>query len=581
MAKKELYGNPDLAALNQPTIELLYFLKGGSEFVPRHEHMKNAIRLLYPDFEFNPWSNRRFKAFCEYDFISLAGCAASGKTHDAALFAWIWWIAAPDQSTVVLTSTTKQMIRQRSWPVLQKLYGKHEFHFTNRTEFDTTIRYVDTEKPKQRDDLHAIFAKAVADGETSKAVDNIQGLHPERMLLIIDEATSTPQAIFDVIPNLMASTKEFKVIVIGNPTSYFDPHGRFSQPANGWESVTLEDEEWETVTQRNGKPGICLRFDALKSPNWLAQENKYPYLVRTEVIKAQIETAGEADPLFWKYYRGFWAPDGLTLSVFSMPLLLRHGCMSPGVPFVGRHEVYAGLDPAWTGDKCILRFAKVGENMNGRIQILLDEVVEIKIDATKKDSPRTHQIVEKVIAECKAKNVRPENFGLDATAGGGGALADMFNGEWSHSVKRVQFGGPPSDRPISEEDPRPAKDIYDRKVTELWFVAAAFAEADALFNLDVETANQLCSRLYEEKGRKTYLESKKEFSKRYGRSPDEADALAVLIDVVRTNFGDAEKRHSGGVSSWNRAVAEYNGDAEPEYASDYSVEEDFEVGYSV
>jgi len=86
---------------------------------------------------------------------------------------------------------------------------------------------------------------------------------------------------------------------------------------------------------------------------------------------------------------------------------------------------------------------------------------------------------------------------------------------------------------MSSENPRPAKELVDRKVTELWFSVREFVEADMLRGLDRTTANQLCSRTYEDKGsgggRKDSIQKKDEML----HSPNEADALAFYIHLLR------------------------------------------------
>ena len=86
---------------------------------------------------------------------------------------------------------------------------------------------------------------------------------------------------------------------------------------------------------------------------------------------------------------------------------------------------------------------------------------------------------------------------------------------------------------MSDEHPIPASKEYDRQVTELWFSIREFVEADMLRNLDQTTAVQLCSRTYEDKGtgggRKLCIQKKDEML----HSPDEADALACGIELLR------------------------------------------------
>jgi len=62
--------------------------------------------------------------------------------------------------------------------------------------------------------------------------------------------------------------------------------------------------------------------------------------------------------------------------------------------------------------------------------------------------------------------------------------------------------------------------------------------AGRMRGLDDQTARELCARIYTLRNERTLLESKKDLKKRTkGNSPDRADALALLVEVMVTNYG--------------------------------------------
>jgi len=85
-----------------------------------------------------------------------------------------------------------------------------------------------------------------------------------------------------------------------------------------------------------------------------------------------------------------------------------------------------------------------------------------------------------------------------------------------------------------------ADELYDRRITELWFAMKSYVEAGQIRGLDALTVEEFSSRLYEWKGRKISLETKKDYKKRMGTedgptgSPDRADAAAIILEVART-----------------------------------------------
>jgi len=500
------------------------------------DHFVNATKMLWPKMSWNPWLEAQVESLCEHDYVGWAGCGASGKTFGATLFATVWWLANPSKTTVVLTSTTAKMIRKRMWANLQDLVRKSRGFPGNMVDSKMALQAI------KGDDRHSISAIAVAEGNTSKAVANIQGIHAERVMVIIDEATDTPEAAFEACTNLSKGCREFKMLVIGNPASKYDPHGRFCTPAKGWRSVTIEDQHW--LTER----GMCRRFDGMKSPNISEGRTKYPYLITHDQVLSAMRHEGEQSPTFWKYTRGFWSPDGMVKTVLSESLIETH-TPTRNLVFTTNVQIVAALDPGFGGDRCILRFAKVG-TANDKLSILFGDIVQISPNAALTE-PVHYQIANRVKEECAKRGVAPDKFALDSSGEGGG-LADILTREWG-VVHRVEFGGSPSTIPVSDEDIRPCNEAYDRKVTELWFSMRKWVVEERVGGMDIETLQEFCGRMFDDSKRKISVESKTVMKQRTGKSPDLADAAVVLLDLVRKT-ASFEPRASRMDKVWEKLV---------------------------
>ena len=479
-------------------------------------HFVNVTKMVWPKMSWNPWLEAQVESLCEHDYVGWAGCGASGKTFGATLFATVWWLANPSKTTVVLTSTTAKMIRKRMWANLQELVRKSRGFPGNMVDSKMSLQAI------KGDDRHSISAIAVAEGNTSKAVANIQGIHAERVMVIIDEATDTPEAAFEACTNLSKGCREFKMLVIGNPASKYDPHGRFCTPAKGWRSVTIEDQHW--LTER----GMCRRFDGMKSPNISEGRTKYPYLITHDQVLSAMRHEGEQSPTFWKYTRGFWSPDGMVKTVLSESIIETY-TPTRKLVFTTSVQVVAGLDPGFGGDRCVLRFAKVG-TANDKVSILFGDVIHISPNAQLTE-PVHYQIANRVKEECSQRGVPPDKFALDSSGEGGG-LADILTREWG-VVHRVEFGGSASTIPVSDEDSRPCNEAYDRKVTELWFSMRKWVVEERVGGMDIETLQEFCARMFDDSKRKISVETKTVMKQRTGKSPDLADAAVVLLDLVR------------------------------------------------
>jgi len=118
------------------------------------------------------------------------------------------------------------------------------------------------------------------------------------------------------------------------------------------------------------------------------------------------------------------------------------------------------------------------------------------------------------------------------------------------TIHEVSFGGGASDDPVSPSDSTPCKEKYSNKVTELWFtVKNALPQ---LRGLDADTCTELCSRFFKTEGKpaKMKLESKPDFKKRFGRSPDKADCVAIGVHVFRKLGGFSPPGAARNSRSW-------------------------------
>ena len=511
--------------------------KGG---LGRYDHLRNWVALLGKRPDYNPWMERQLETLCSDEFsviressrflfVSETGCAGASKTFTAGFFSFHWWAASPHDSAVILCTTTKTALRQRIWPVISELWSDVKI------DGDRVGHLVDSRTKvvwKPGDDKHAIMAVAVGEGETIKAVNNIKGVHARRMLIVVDEAETTPVAIFHAIANLRKLADEFILVVIGNSLNPLDPHGRCCEPADGWGSVTIESDSWRTkgVSAWNIDPGVCLHFDGFKSPNVLAGRTVHKHIYRFEDWKACTDKPDYQNTVeCWSHERGWWAPEGASDLIITPQMIVKYDGMGKH-QFLSKAIPIAFLDPAFGGDDCVLQFAVLGDIFGERDGIQLTETVEIQVQA---GSPHEadYQIARKVIEECRRRNVEPFSFGCDATGIGRGVHA-ILAGEWNPSIQRVEFGGNATDRASSTSDYRPSHELYDRFVTELWWRTREFLQGGQLKGLSEQASAQLSSRRYCQKGRRYSVETKSDYKVRVGRSPDHADCVTGICEVA-------------------------------------------------
>lgn len=525
------------------------------EFTARIQERNGRLQIASSS-GWNPCLDRMLRAFTStthcirrgdtiFRVITLTGAAGFGKTHVAGLYTVAWWLVDPHNSIATLTSTTVGMIRQRIWPVVSHYWGAATNCLDGTLYHPTGLLgdKVDSQlliRSTKGDDKMAISALAVAHGETAKAIHNLKGRHAPRMLLVVDEANGTPEAIFEVIPNMRKGCRDLTIIIIGNPASRLDPHGRALTPEEGWSSVTEDLEEWRTkgVPEWQLDPGIALRFDGFKSPNVLLGRTIYPHIYSYEDKLNAERTPNYIGSFgYWTQDRGLHPPEGFANTVFTEQLFLR--CDAEGHFTFDSGEVLplAFLDPAFGGDACELYFGQLGQ-VAGRYCLQLTDHLEVPIDPGTAAHDIDYQIARRVQQECIVRGVRPHCFGLDATGIGRGVGA-ILAAEWSAQVQYMQWGQGATDRPSAQNDGRPSREVYSNYVTEIWYSVREALECEQIKGFDRKCMSQFCSREFrmgaKHDAKKLKLETKDDMRARVRYSPDVADACAGIFEVARRN----------------------------------------------
>src|SRR5438552_320219 len=65
-------------------------------------HRKWIISKIWPEFQWNRWSERMLRGFCESDWLTWMAGGGSGKSKTAATIAVGCWLEAPDRTAVIV-----------------------------------------------------------------------------------------------------------------------------------------------------------------------------------------------------------------------------------------------------------------------------------------------------------------------------------------------------------------------------------------------------------------------------------------------------------------------------------------------
>ena len=507
----------------------------------RTKHFEFAIRNIWPEktpngekgYVWSDWARRRMDSWVNNEYQTWWGPSSSGKSTDAGIFALTEWLAAPNKTTITVCSTTKDMLERRIWREIVRFHSMCMGILPGeRKKQPPQIHYIDSEDPAGENTINAIFAVAVQKGTTAEAVGNMVGMHNDYNILIIDEMQATRQAAVEAYDNLSTGI-ESKFLGMGNPVSRLDPLGRASEPVKGWNSISTEDDEWKT------NRGVTLYFDGLKSPA-IKEPKKYFFLLNEKQIKMMAKDPGRDSPRFWSQRRGFVPPEGLTQTVLTESFIVKFK-MSEKSIWTTDYTMIAGLDPSFSvgGDACVLYPAKVGKMTNGITGIEFQEPVHINLKLSE-GVPMAFSIARDVIQYCRDNAIDINRLGVDVS-GQQSSIADVIDRESKDVCHRVHFAAEGGKRPVSMEDQRPASEVYKNKMTEMWYQVREFGRNGQVRGLGYQAAEEFCQRIVSEKldvrGR-IQLESKVEMKSRTGgKSPDDADAASICIEVMRNMLG--------------------------------------------
>jgi len=582
------YGFDWSYGLAESSIELACFRQIGfvKDFDTGHTrtfHFERAMQLLWPEtlpdggrgYVMSKWSEKRVQSFVDpaRQFQTWWGASTTGKSCDSAAIVLTYYLAAPECTAVTVCSTSRSQLMRRIWSEIIRLFN---FYGPDGLPMEyyrgkPSLQYM---APGSRvpSEKAGVFGIPILRGTIEEAVGNIVGTHNDYNVLVIDEMQATRWAAVEAFDNL-ATGLEARFLGMGNPVSKLDPLGRASKPKRGWLSISPALDEWET------DKGWCLYFDGLKSPG-VTEPEKYPFLLTKAQIDDMRKDPGENTPRFWTQRRGYMPPEGLIQTVFTEALITKHE-LQRKVEWAEPPIVLAAMDESFTagGDRCFLQFAEVGVTIYGDtvIQFMESQIINIEISD---DTPIEYFIAQQVKGHCLNRMVAPTHFGLDVTAQQT-ALAAIFSKEWSPDIYRCQFGGAAVGEIVSKEDPRPPKEVYHNRVTQLWYDVRQFAISGQIAGLSDDACREACSRLVVQKNNKIAVESKEDMRHRTSQSPDIFDAHVILVAMAieRLQMRPGSMQLGTGEKGFTQAQLEANDVDEEErtYAKDDDFSEDASI----
>lgn len=530
-------------------------------------HFKTICEWLFPSFTWNRWAVRAAKAMCSQKYVGLTGCASSGKTTVMVLYALVSYVADMSGTLIFIVTTSKTDAETRIWAEFKRRHSEMLAGGLNATKLRDRpqAQIVPASPLKDVEGASMIILVAAGDKDRDNAVQKLQGSKNRNIMLLADEYQDCSESVLDATVNLRKNPN-FQMVCSGNAGSYFDPHGNFCTPVDGWSSVSVEFEEWPIKV--GSSYGIAVHFDGKDSPNFdrwdeLGGKNEFPHLLTVEAYREDEQELGPKSPKYWRQTRGFWSSESLDDSIiYPTADLLRFGAMEKGIVWKHSPVKVMGIDPSYTngGDKFMCYLVEYGLTVRSGQEMMVinfKEHRELRVEGSDQEDSRNY----KMVAKCKALagewDVSPSNVALDGT--GKNPIGDIFRREWSPEIMVVDFNGSPSELPyVDNKVTKKAKDVFDRRVSELWYVGRQFLQSGQIAGISASHALEMSIRRYKEEKRKIIVQTKREMKEATGgKSPDISDSGFVALDLLRVRHkviaGKAPERRNSWVDFFGPA----------------------------
>lgn len=458
------------------------------------------------------WSKQReiARSVVENRMTLVPACHGPGKSYVAGELG-AWWIDTFEDVRLVTTAPSEPQVKAILWAELAKAKASAGV----RGRITSAAQW--WAGPRGAEVLIGFGRKPQDLKNREQAMQAFQGIHADRVLIIIDEATGVPGWLWDAAIALMTNDKA-RLLAIGNPD---DPGSRFAQECE------------KPIAGTN-----VIRIPADSTPNFTG-EWVPDYLRDLLVSKLWVEEArqrwGVDNPLYQSKVLALF-PESSDDAVIPMRLIRKAWATDLEGALPGAY----GFDVARMGeDKSALYRSRGG-------------VVRLVDEWGKTD---TVEGIDKAWALTRHTPNVPVVIDAD------GLGAAMFD-----QARRPGKTADGQDRPAMpmvahtvNEPPRDPLTYWDRR-SEVWWEFRLAIEA-GLVDLDPsdETlAAQLAQPKWKLQGGRIRVESKDEMRKRGKPSPDRADA-AIMAD-------QASPKQS--LSDYARALAEAAGEQEPGLTDD-------------
>jgi len=452
---------------------------------------------------------RAIRRFSQYLGITIRAGRGVGKSCSSSWLTF-WFLSTHNNSKVPCVGPTEKSLKTILWAELNMWYRKVDSNGEGlfQEPFKSAIDIRASEIRVNGDPQWTAFQRVSprnADEGILKAV--LGGQHADNMMIIIDEANSLQDAVFEPLESTMTSRCNF-VIALFNPTRH-----------NGW----AYDSHYDLTKSQH--------FIKL---HWSGEDSA---LVSQDYVESLAKKYGGRENNNFRVSVLGVPPSSEDNSLISYTWVENAIRREPMPNMVNERTVIFGVDVARSGGDNTVVCVRKGYDVRHFITINKIDSIDVAIDILK-----------------LAKDYNPEYICIDSLGVGAGvydalrrSFPKVYAVEFSRSSNKPQF--------------RVLRD-------ELWYRLRELFEKQPVTIPDLEPLRiQLSTVRFEDNMGIIKIEAKKDIKKRLGGdSPDYADALAIsmyvddldkniikeddLMDPYDKLFRDGFNKQMSGRNSW-------------------------------
>ena len=461
-------------------------------------------------FEADVWQAEALKNFIKYHFLAISTATGTGKTALAAIIL-LFFLANRPFAKVACTAPSQGQLFGGLWPEISTWQKKSPFLLQ---AFKWTKTAVTNKKHPENWFAIARTARLLAKKDTT---ESLQGLHAKYILMIVDEASGVPNQVMNAVDGAV-TTPGAHVLLISNPTRR---SGYFYNIISDKRKQVEHGGMFKTMHVSAEDAKYCDVVHIKHALEVYGRDSDF-YRVKVLGLPPRSEEAALLTPeqIFDAHLRHLQTDDEL--------LKEKHGIKQL------TNQVIVSCDPARYGGDATVYFVRIGQRIKKRISVKMmdtNKVAEILFDMALEENAN-HICVDSIgigsgVVDNVHRMVKEHNFQ---------AKHDPIITKFKPEVHEIVVGESPVRKylvKVGEDQKLKEIDKFLNLRAELFWSLRAHIN---MISIEVPHGTDILDDElqkfhygWDQRDKKIKLESKDELKKSLGRSPNDADAFALLF----------------------------------------------------